>query len=64
MKLGEMKSILYSVHGYPQRAIIFSLKSNRDLEEGIVDYLVNKYKDENVRRIEAFENQILITLDE
>ena len=63
MKLKELKSILYSSRGSVQFAIVYDSKTNTDIENGCsIDYAVEKHGDKEVKHIEAFENQLLITV--
>lgn len=63
MKLKDLKAVLYSNRGYTQCAIIYDSKTNTDIENGCtIDYAVQKHGDKEVIRIEAFENQLLITV--
>lgn len=63
MKLKELKSILYSNRGNVQFAIIYDSKTNEDIENGCsIDYAVERHGEKEVVRIEAFENQLLITV--
>ena len=63
MKLKELKSVLRSNRGSVQFAIVYDNKTNTDIESGCsIDYAVEKHGDKEVIRIEAFENQLLITV--
>lgn len=63
MKLENLKPVLYSTHGNMTFAIVYDEAQNKDLENGCtVDYAIEKYGVREVKRIEAFENQILITV--
>lgn len=63
MKLKELKSILRSNRGTVQSAIVYDSKTNTDIENGCsIDYAVEQHGDKEVIRIEAFENQLLITV--
>ena len=63
MKLIELKSVLYSNRGSVQFAIVFDSKTGTDIENGCtIDYAVQTHGDKEVIRIEAFENQLLITV--
>lgn len=63
MKLKDLKSVLYSNRGYTQYAIIFDSKTSTDIENGCtIDYAVQTHGEKEVKRIEAFENQLLITV--
>jgi hypothetical protein len=63
MKLKELQSVLRSRRGGIQSAIVYDSASNTDLENGCsVEYAVEHYGDSEVQRIEAFENNLLITI--
>ena len=63
MKLKELKSVLRSSRGSVQFAIVYDSKTNTDIENGCsIDYAVETHGDKEVIRIEAFENQLLITV--
>ena len=62
MKLAELSSILYSTRGYTQLAIIYDEKTASDLVTGTVDILIKEYGDKEVKQIQAFENQLIITI--
>jgi hypothetical protein len=62
MKLKELKTILFSSRGSIQFAILYDCNANADIETGSIDYIVEKYSEKEVKHIEAFENQLLITI--
>ena len=63
MKLKEMESVLRSNRGAVQFAIVYDSKAKADIENGCaVEYAVKKYGEKEVLRIEAFENQLVITV--
>ena len=63
MKLKELKSILYSSRGSVQFAIVYDQEKNTDLASGCsIDYAVKEYGERELKRIEAFENQLLIII--
>lgn len=63
LKLKDLGPILYSRRGNIQHAIIWDETERRDLENGCsVEYAVKEYGARPVKRIEAFENQLLITV--
>lgn len=62
MKLKELKSVLYSNRGYIQHAILYDSKTNMDIATGTIDKIVKDYGEKEINRIEAFENQLLITI--
>lgn len=63
MKLTELKSILYSSRGSVQFAILYDAKTNTDIENGCsIDCIVKNYGNKEVKQIEAFENQLIITI--
>lgn len=61
--LKQLAPILRSSHGSVQFAILYQQAKRQDLENGCsIDYLINKYPNVKVKRIEAFENQLIITI--
>ena len=63
MKLKDLECVLYSNRGNAQFAIIYSQDKNRDLENGcLIDCAVKKYGESEIKHIEAFENQLVITI--
>lgn len=62
MKLNELKTILRSARGSIQFAILYDSRTNKDIATGSIDYIVKNYGDKEAKRIEAFENQLLITI--
>ena len=63
MKLKEMKSVLFSRRGSVQFAIIYDLEKNEDIENGCsIEYAIKHYGEKEVKHIEAFENNLLITV--
>ena len=63
MKLKELKTILYSTRNSVQFAIVYDSKTNTDIENGCaIDYAIQTYGDKEVIRIEAFKNNLLITV--
>lgn len=63
IRLGDLKSILYSRHGSTQEAIVYDLETNTDLEDDCyVDYAVKAYADRIVKRITADGDKLVITI--
>lgn len=63
MKLKDLKPVLYSSRGSIQFAIVYDREKNADLENGCsIEYAVEKYGDRTVHHIEAFENQLVVTI--
>lgn len=62
MKLKELKPVLRSNRGSVQFAILYDSKTNSDIESASIDYIVENYGDKDVIRIEAFENQLIVTV--
>lgn len=62
MKLKELENILYSNGGYTQFAILYDIETNTDIATGTIDYIVKNYGEKDVKRIEAFEHQLLINV--
>lgn len=62
MKLQDLKNILYSRRRGVQFAILYDRAKNADIDTGTIDYIVKTYGEKEVQHIEAFENQLLITI--
>lgn len=62
MKLNELKGILKSNRGCTQFAILYDSRTNADIATGTIDNIVANYGEKEVVRIEAFENQLIITV--
>ena len=63
MKLKDLKSVLWSSRGGICETIVYDYDSNQDLEFGCsVEYAVKKYAEKEVRRIEAQDNFLVITI--
>lgn len=62
MKLKDLKQILYSNRGSIQFAVMYDSKTNTDIERGTIDNIVANHGEKEVVRIEAFENQLIITV--
>ena len=63
MKLKDLQPVLYSRRGGIQSTIVYDAEKNLDVENGCsVEYAVREYGERTVRHIEAFENQLLITI--
>lgn len=63
MTLKDLSPVLRSRRDNIQTAIIWDEKECRDLENGCsVEYAIKEYGDRPVKRIEAFENNLLITV--
>ena len=63
MKLKDLEKVLYSTRGNVQFAIVYDQQKNTDLVAGCsIDYAVKEYGDRELKRIEAFENQLLLTI--
>lgn len=63
MKLKDLTSVLHSSEGSVQFAIVYDSKTNTVIENGCsIDFAVEKHGNEDVIRIGAFENQLLITV--
>ena len=63
MKIKDLKSVLYSTTGSIQFAILYDSESNKDIVQGSsVDYIVHNYGDKELRHIQAFENQLILTI--
>jgi hypothetical protein len=63
MKLKELKSILYSTHGYVQFAIVYDIEKNTDIENGCsIEYAIKNHGEKEVKHIQAFEHQLVISV--
>lgn len=63
MKLKELKNVLYSTRDHIQFAIVFDSASSTNIENGCsIDYAVQTHGEREVKHIEAFESQLLITV--
>lgn len=63
MTLQELKPILYSAHGSIQFAILYDSQAGKDIETGCtIDYLIAHYGDKDVKRIQAVDNNLIITI--
>jgi hypothetical protein len=63
MKLKELSGILYSTRNCVQFAIIYDHNTNTDIENGCtIDFAIREHGDKEVKQIQAFVNQLLITV--
>ena len=63
MKLNELKTVLYSDRGHIQFAIVYDSATNADIENGCsIEYAINQYGEKEIKHIQAFENQLVITI--
>ena len=63
MKLKDLEPVLYSTRGNIQFTIIYDSKKNADIENGCsIEYAIKNHGDKTVLHIQAFENQLLITI--
>lgn len=62
MTLNDLKTILKSNRGGFQFAILYDSKANADIDTGSIEYIIEQHGEKEVIRIEAFENQLLITV--
>lgn len=61
MKLKDLESVLYSTRGSVQFAIVYDHEKNIDIANGCsIDYVVKEFGERELKRIEAFENQLLL----
>lgn len=62
LTLNDLRGILYSNRGNVQFAIIWDSKTGRDIENGCtIEYAIKNYGKRVVTRIEASENNLVIT---
>lgn len=63
MILRDLKGILYSNTGNIQFATVYDIDSDADLESGCsVEYAINHYGNMEVKRIQAYGNELIINL--
>lgn len=63
MKVGDLKGIAYSSTGNIQFATVYDIDSDADLESGCsVEYAIKHYGDMEVKRIQAYGNELIINL--
>lgn len=63
MKIKDLKSIIYSKTGDIQFVIIYDWATNTDIaNECSMEYAICNYGDKEVKRITAYENNIVITI--
>lgn len=62
MKLKELKSILFSTRGNIQFAIVYDREKCDDIDKGSIEYIVEQYKEKEVKHIEAYEDNLIITI--
>ena len=57
MKIKDLQGILYNQHGTPfQITVLWKFSENNQIEEydsGVHEYIINKYPDMEVKRIQA-----------
>lgn len=63
MKLKELKGVLRSTRGNVQVAIVYDSKKHADIESGCsIDYAVKTYGERELKRIEAYGDELVIIL--
>lgn len=63
MRLSELSGILRSTRGDIQLAVVYDGEKNYDLEDGCsVEYAIKHYGDKELKQLQAFEDQIIITI--
>ena len=63
MRLSELSGILRSETGSIQWAIVYDDEKHCDVESGCsVEYAIKNYGEREVKRLQAFEDQIVITI--
>ena len=63
MKIKDLKDILYSNRGNIQSAIVWNIETNADIANGCsIDYAVEHLGELELLHIEAFENNLLLTV--
>lgn len=62
MKLKDLKEILKSPEGNVKFGVLYNKTQHKTLDEGSVDYLIQKYGESDVVRICASNDLIVITV--
>lgn len=63
MQVKELKSVLYSLRGCVQFAIVYDYTQNADLVSGCsVEYAIKEYGERELHRISASDNLIIISV--
>ena len=62
MKLKELHTVLYSTRDGIQLAIVYDSAKNEDISRGSVEYVVRMYGEREVKRIEAYDDDLVITI--
>lgn len=63
MKIKDLKSIIYSKTGDIQFVIIYDYETHTEIANGCsMEYAVCHYGDKKVKRITAYEDNIVITI--
>jgi len=63
LKIKDLRKVLFSNKGAVQFAIVYDSNKHADLENGCtIDYVVAQYGERELKRIEAFENQLILTI--
>ena len=63
MKLKELSNVLWSDRCHFQNTVVYDYDRNIDVENGCsVEYAIEHYGEKEVRRIHAYEHQLVITI--
>ena len=63
MKIKDLNKIIYSKTGDIQFCIIYDFETNKDIANGCsMEYAVCHYGDKEVKRVSAYEDNIVITV--
>ena len=63
MKIKDLKSVLYSSTGSIQFAVLYDSELNKDIVQGSsIDYIVHNYGEKDLKHIQAFEDQLILTI--
>lgn len=64
MRLGELKSVLYSSRGDIQSVIIYSRTERKDIINGCsAEYAVKNYGEKELLQIQAANNDIVLIIE-
>lgn len=59
MKLKELKNIIYSSRGNIINAVLYDTKTDMDVENATIDYIIENHENDIIKRI-TIENNTLI----
>lgn len=63
MTLTSLKSILYSTRGTIQSCVVYDMDNNIDLLDGCsIEHAIQQYGEAEVKHIQAYNNDLIITI--